>query len=231
MEHDEWGAVTADSAPGFTPFGFAIGIYDEDTHLVRFGERDYDPETGRWTAKDPIGFGGQQANLFAYVQNDPINMIDPDGNKITVVVGQRPDDYAHPDRVAPEKQGSTDLDPLSGSTNPCYKTPDCRWEFDAFLNYMITTFYRTILSPLGKSAESPGLTVKQHEALHAADYLFFLSNAQINAYVSTGGYQSQDDCETQRSSFEARLNGYIMYVSAWTQLQRDVIGITSPAGG
>jgi RHS repeat-associated protein len=36
------------------PFGFAGGLYDADTGLVRFGARDYDAYTGRWTAKDPI---------------------------------------------------------------------------------------------------------------------------------------------------------------------------------
>ena len=29
--------------------------------------RDYDPESGRWTAKDPIGFAGGDANLYGYV--------------------------------------------------------------------------------------------------------------------------------------------------------------------
>jgi len=46
---------------------------------VRFGARDYDPETGRWTAKDPIGFSGGSAGLYNYVGNDPINGVDPSG--------------------------------------------------------------------------------------------------------------------------------------------------------
>jgi RHS repeat-associated protein len=79
LEHDEWGVVTADTAAGFTPFGFAVGISDEDTGLVRFGARDYDPEAGRWTAKDPIRFGGGQANFFTYVMADPVNFVDPLG--------------------------------------------------------------------------------------------------------------------------------------------------------
>ena len=58
LDFDEYGKVTADSAPGFQPFGFAGGLADADTGLVRFGARDYDPETGRWTAKDGIGFRG-----------------------------------------------------------------------------------------------------------------------------------------------------------------------------
>lgn len=47
--------------------------------MTRFGARDYDAETGRWTAKNPIGFRGRSANLYGYVKNDPINFYDPDG--------------------------------------------------------------------------------------------------------------------------------------------------------
>jgi RHS repeat-associated protein len=77
--YDEFGAVLADTAPGFQPFGFAGGLYDADTRLVRFGARDYDPQTGRWTTKDPIGFGGGDSDLYAYAENNPVNLIDPSG--------------------------------------------------------------------------------------------------------------------------------------------------------
>jgi len=46
---------------------------------VRFGYRDYDPETGRWTAKDPIGFAGGDTDLYGYCLNDPVNAVDPSG--------------------------------------------------------------------------------------------------------------------------------------------------------
>jgi RHS repeat-associated protein len=75
--------VLTDTNPGFQPFGFAGGLYDVDTGLVRFGARDYDPHTGRWTAKDPIRFGGGDTNLYGYVVGDPVNLTDPSG---TVVV-------------------------------------------------------------------------------------------------------------------------------------------------
>lgn len=73
-------AISYDSNPNFNiPFGFAGGFYDKDTGLVRFGYRDYDPEIGRWTARDPIEFEGGDTNLYGYVLGDPILFIDPDG--------------------------------------------------------------------------------------------------------------------------------------------------------
>jgi RHS repeat-associated protein len=79
MDYDEFGNITADTNPGFQPFGFAGGLYDQHTGLTRFGARDYDAQVGRWTAKDPAGFSGRSANLYGYVLNDPMNFIDPSG--------------------------------------------------------------------------------------------------------------------------------------------------------
>ncbi len=79
IDYDVFGQVLSDTNPGFQPFGFAGGLYDRDTQLVRFGARDYDAETGRWTAKDPIGFEGGDGNLYGYVGGDSINRLDPMG--------------------------------------------------------------------------------------------------------------------------------------------------------
>ena len=79
MDYDAFGNVLQDTNSGFQPFGFAGGLYDPDTKLTRFGARDYDAPTGRWTVKDPIGFLGGDINLYAYVINDPITLADPLG--------------------------------------------------------------------------------------------------------------------------------------------------------
>jgi RHS repeat-associated protein len=55
------------------------GFFDPLTGLTRFGFRDYDASTGRWTTKDPILFAGRQTNLYVYVGNDPVNKEDPFG--------------------------------------------------------------------------------------------------------------------------------------------------------
>ncbi len=88
MDYDEWGKVVLDTNPGFQPFGFAGGLYDSHTGLVRFGARDYDPETGRWTSKDPILFGGGDSNLYGYVLNNPLSWVDPTGLDVTITINR-----------------------------------------------------------------------------------------------------------------------------------------------
>jgi RHS repeat-associated protein len=98
LDYDEFGQITLDTNPGFQPFGFAGGLLDPDTGLLRFGARDYDAFTGRWTTKDPIEFlGGDtnlygyvdsvgkplETNLYAYVGGDPIGFVDPMGLKLS----------------------------------------------------------------------------------------------------------------------------------------------------
>lgn len=48
------------------------------TGLVNFRMRWYDPVTGRWLSKDPIGLSGG-LNLYAFCEGDPVNKTDPDG--------------------------------------------------------------------------------------------------------------------------------------------------------
>ncbi|MEK2647173.1 RHS repeat domain-containing protein [Bdellovibrio sp. BCCA] len=105
IEYNEWGKILSNTNVGFQPYGFAGGIYDEKTNLLKFGARDYDPEIGRWTSKDPILFNGGGVNLYGYLNtvgkvpgvetnlygysfSDPVNFIDPNGKfAIPVIVG------------------------------------------------------------------------------------------------------------------------------------------------
>ncbi|MCG8458574.1 MAG: RHS repeat-associated core domain-containing protein, partial [Holophagales bacterium] len=82
LHYDEFGRITLDTNPGFQPFGFAGGLYDPQTGLVRFGARDYDPEVGRWTSPDPAGFAGGDPNLYAYASNNPVSFLDITGHSI-----------------------------------------------------------------------------------------------------------------------------------------------------
>lgn len=80
IDRDSFGVLASDSNPGFVlPIGFAGGIEDPLTGLVRFGARDYEPASGRFCARDPILFAGGDFNLYRYGFNDPVNNVDPSG--------------------------------------------------------------------------------------------------------------------------------------------------------
>jgi RHS repeat-associated protein len=81
IDYDAFGRVTLNTNPGFQPFGFAGGLYDEQTGLVHFGVREYDAATGRWITKDPLLFDGGETNLYRYAGDDPVNFVDPAGQE------------------------------------------------------------------------------------------------------------------------------------------------------
>ncbi len=79
LDYDEFGNVLTDTNPGFQPFGFAGGLYDSQTGLVRFGARDYDALTGRWTCKDPLGYASRTVSLYSFCHDDPADYHDITG--------------------------------------------------------------------------------------------------------------------------------------------------------
>ena len=56
---------------GTTPllFGFTGKAFDSDTQLQNNINRWYDARVGRWLSTDPIGFYGNDTNLYRYVKN------------------------------------------------------------------------------------------------------------------------------------------------------------------
>jgi len=78
--YDPFGGIIEDSNPGLRiPIGFAGGLHDRDLGFVRFGWRDYDTFTSRWTAPDPIGDAGGDPDWYGYCLDDSVNAFDANG--------------------------------------------------------------------------------------------------------------------------------------------------------
>jgi RHS repeat-associated protein len=79
VDYDAFGVEKNPTGTFDLPIGYAGGLRDTTTGFVRFGARDYDPVTGRFTASDPTFFRGSAENLYMYAANNPITQKDPTG--------------------------------------------------------------------------------------------------------------------------------------------------------
>ena len=82
--YDGFGTRTSTGAADVWQFEAQVGYYtDSETGLVLCTHRFYDPASGRWLTRDPMGYDGG-VNLYGYVGNDPANGIDPDGTSVAL---------------------------------------------------------------------------------------------------------------------------------------------------
>ncbi len=64
------GAIAAEN-----PWRFSSKRQDPTTDWIHYEYRIYDPMSGRWLSRDPIGEAGGE-NLYGFVGNDPVNRVD-----------------------------------------------------------------------------------------------------------------------------------------------------------
>ncbi|MFZ5994272.1 MAG: RHS repeat domain-containing protein [Thermodesulfobacteriota bacterium] len=79
--YDPFGKVTNQEEAIPQPFKFVgqFGVMTEPNGFYYMRARYYDPQVGRFISEDPIGFEGGDVNLYAYVGNNPVILIDPWG--------------------------------------------------------------------------------------------------------------------------------------------------------
>jgi RHS repeat-associated protein len=91
---DSFGKLTASTGAITNPFRYTGREFDTETGIYYYRARYFDPGTGRFVSEDPIRFGGDGPDFYAYVNNDPTDFTDP--------LGLCCDVPAHPLDVSPE---------------------------------------------------------------------------------------------------------------------------------
>lgn len=79
--YTSFGKIMNETGTIAQPFKFVgqHGVMTEPNGLYFMRARYYDPQVGRFVSEDPAGFGGGDINLYVYVANNPILLIDPWG--------------------------------------------------------------------------------------------------------------------------------------------------------
>ena len=83
--YDAYGTIVDQAGTVEQPYTYTGREFDSETGLYYYRARYYDPSSGRFLQKDPIGFGGG-LNFYSYVSNSPIISNDPLGLKLCSLV-------------------------------------------------------------------------------------------------------------------------------------------------
>ncbi len=104
--YEPFGKTTVSGAASTNSYQYA-GRENDGTGLYYNRARYYDPNLQRFISQDPLGFGGGDLNLYAYVRDNPITLSDPSGLRPII-------DWGPPDRG-------------DGSPNGCGSGKSAEW--------------------------------------------------------------------------------------------------------
>jgi len=116
--YDTFGRPAA-SNPSSPPqtYSYTGQTYDSASGLYYMRARYYDPGTGRFLSEDPV----QSANRYAYVGNDPTNLVDPTGAQElveeteTIAIDEELDATAVQEEESALCEAASALDPIIGA--------------------------------------------------------------------------------------------------------------------
>jgi RHS repeat-associated protein len=107
LTYDSYGNILSESsATSGDRFKYTSREWDSEISLQFNRARYYNPNDGRWTSEDPIGFGGNDSNLYRYVWNIPVRLRDPlglacamDGDLTNTKAKPKKDDFPYQDYI------------------------------------------------------------------------------------------------------------------------------------
>jgi RHS repeat-associated protein len=154
--YDNYGNVTASTGTLVNPFQYTGREFDPETGLNYNRARYYNPATGRFISEDPLGFGGGNPNVYAYVGNNPTNFLDPFGltNCVETILGPvcsgsgNQNTWYDPHGWQPPPLPSDLQPPPPPPPSPpasCSKNKDCHWVNEASKHLVLGVFYHRVI--------------------------------------------------------------------------------------
>jgi RHS repeat-associated protein len=135
-EYAPFGTVTkvAGSNPDF--LGFTGVLLHDASDLFLMKRRAYDTALGRWLSEDPLGTH-DGPNLYAYVANEPLRWIDPDGT-VAMALPWQPNgnawgDFTRQDNICSQPMGALGyngapcIKKCCQAHDACYTASRCNW--------------------------------------------------------------------------------------------------------
>jgi len=209
------------------PFRFSTKHQDEETGLVYYGYRYYDPGTGRWVSRDPIAeLGG--LNLYGFALNDPVEYVDKLGMtclSCNAVPAQGPDADAggggaghacktgtltfttsQPKAIGSEKDIKKKCNGAAACSYPeyrdsikCEKCKGCNWKLVVKVKADCKIFYA---DPTKVNVQFfPDLPAAiKHEQCHCEDWKAAFQ--QIIDEAGKGEYASKSECEKAKKALD-----------------------------
>jgi RHS repeat-associated protein len=201
------GTGTIQTQYTYEPFGYAsqtgqantnsykyTGREDDGSGLYYYRARSYHPRLQRFIAEDPIGFRGEDMNLYAFVQNNPNKWIDPigfmswqDAQRQEIPFDQWWND---PDTTMQDQIDAEAIDPNPGidpidiiaGGNACRRLYEAGGEFRVGKNWRFAPFGNRTGHPLGEwphyhrrgmpgpdGKTPPGQGIGRHRPLEKSD--------------------------------------------------------------
>ena len=101
--YDTYGNILESPGVVEQPYTYTGREFDAESGLLYYRARSYDPVTGRFLQKDPTGFASGDPNLYTYVEGNPLNLTDPDGE---IPKPPRPPKPPRQKDPSPDKKGN-----------------------------------------------------------------------------------------------------------------------------
>ncbi len=159
-EQTYFSAFGEDMGSHLSPWRFSSKRVDENSALVYYGRRYYQPDLGRWLSPDPAGFTDGM-NLYAFVHNDPLTHFDEYG--LFSMLISAPSLSLEMDQF---RKNASYYPPILNTAAGIYKSPRFQGSMQAFAGFTEASFGAGMTYATGGLAAPAGWAVMAHGLDH-----------------------------------------------------------------